>query len=76
MKHHEEGQQNVKDLVAWTESVPIHLKSSILTLLHSEWPKLHRVLAILSAVGKTSVILGQYCSHNRAHACGNPKLLF
>ena len=22
-----------------------------LTLLHSEWPKLHRVLAILSAVG-------------------------
>ena len=22
-----------------------------LTLLHSEWPKLHRVLAILSAIG-------------------------
>ena len=22
-----------------------------LTLLHSEWPKLHRVLAVLSAVG-------------------------
>ena len=24
-----------------------------LTLLHSEWPKLHRVLAILSALGLT-----------------------
>ena len=23
----------------------------LLTLLHSEWPKLHRVLAILSAIG-------------------------
>ena len=22
-----------------------------LTLLHSEWPKLHRVLAVLSAIG-------------------------
>ena len=28
--------------------------SSFLTLLHSEWPKLHRVLAILSAIGLMS----------------------
>ena len=27
------------------------MQNSGLTLLHSEWPKLHRVLAILSAVG-------------------------
>ena len=26
-------------------------KSLVFTLLHSEWPKLHRVLALLSAVG-------------------------
>ena len=28
----------------WSNKLP-------LTLLHSEWPKLHRVLAVLSAVG-------------------------
>ena len=27
-----------------------------LTLLHSEWPKLHRVLAILSAIGLRKII--------------------
>ena len=29
-----------------------------LTLLHSEWPELHRVLAILSAIG-LKVIIGK-----------------
>ena len=29
--------------------------SDYLTLLHSEWPKLHRVLAILSAIGSRSM---------------------
>ena len=28
---------------------------SLLTLLHSEWPKLHRVSAILSAIGLKNV---------------------
>ena len=27
-----------------------HKRPTLLTLLHSEWPKLHRVLAILSAI--------------------------
>ena len=31
------------------------LTTYILTLLHSEWPKLHRVLAILSAIGLISL---------------------
>ena len=30
---------------------PFYLEHSALTLLHSEWPKLHRVLAVLSALG-------------------------
>ena len=39
-----------------------------LTLLHSEWPKLHRVLAILSAIGLnatscTAVIHGKTLWH-------------
>ena len=29
-----------------------------LTLLHSEWPKLHRVLAILSAIGLNKKVKG------------------
>ena len=33
---------------AFSSSAPAHLT---LTLLHSEWPKLHRVLAVLSAIG-------------------------
>ena len=28
----------------------------LLTLLHSEWPKLHRVLAVLSAIGLKEII--------------------
>ena len=31
-------------------------RSLLLTLLHSEWPKLDRVLAILSAVGLKEII--------------------
>ena len=29
----------------------------ILTVLHSEWPKLHRVLALLSAIGLKKILL-------------------
>ena len=29
----------------------------LLTLLYSEWPKLHRVLAVLSAIGLTAVLM-------------------
>ena len=51
-----------KSELSSTESVSIHFKNvkllsptglTFLTLLHSEWPKLHRVLAILSAKGLT-----------------------
>ena len=28
-----------------------------LTLLHSEWPKLHRVLAVLSAIGLSCTVV-------------------
>ena len=35
----------------WQLSLPKALNVNFLTLLHSEGPKLHRVLAILSAVG-------------------------
>ena len=39
----------------------------MLTLLHSEWPKLHRVLAILSAVGLTYHMQGpQYIANRKA----------
>ena len=31
-----------------------------LTLLHSEWPKLHRVLAVLSAIGEGKNLLLSY----------------
>ena len=34
-----------------TELLPLKVKHFILTLLHSEWPKLYGVLAVLSAVG-------------------------
>ena len=33
--------------------LPIQL---LFTLLHSEWPKLHRVLAILSAIGLKHIV--------------------
>ena len=36
--------------------------STCLTLLHSEWPKLHRVLTILSAVGLLGV-KNRRCTH-------------
>ena len=35
----------------WNQARFKAVKDESLTLLHSEWPKLHRVLAILSAVG-------------------------
>ena len=37
-------------------NVYVHVSQRSLTLLHSEWPKLHRVLAILSAKGLTVYI--------------------
>ena len=37
-------------LMKWAIVVIISVQTP-LTLLHSEWPKLHRVLAILSAIG-------------------------
>ena len=37
------------------------LKGRILTLLHSEWPKLHRVLAVLSAIGLMIILRELSC---------------
>ena len=34
-----------------TEKQDSLFKSNGFTLLHSEWPKLHRVLAVVSAIG-------------------------
>ena len=31
----------------------------LLTLMHSEWPKLHRVLAFLSAIGLKEIIFSK-----------------
>ena len=38
--------------------------SGTLTLLHSEQPKLHRVFAVLSAMGlNTHIVNAQFCSN-------------
>ena len=60
-------EKNENGRVALPETVPIHFKwrkgyrdsykFTILTLLHSEWPKLHRVLAILRAIGLRATLL-------------------
>ena len=36
--------------------VSLFIRGQLLTLLHSEWPKLHRVLAILGAIGLKEII--------------------
>ena len=47
----------------WTVQAQKHLRTDVnqkldlsVTLLHSEWPKLHRVLAILSAIGVQNLL--------------------
>ena len=46
-----EAKEKVAELIPF-KNIPIHLNMfDTLTLLHSERPKLHRVLAIVSAVG-------------------------
>ena len=39
------------------ELLPLKVHLFILTLLHSEWPKLHRVLAILRAKGLSPIFM-------------------
>ena len=55
-----------------SHKVLLYLPNSVaadkLTLLHSERPKLHRVLAFLSAIGLTSVV-----EHLRIFACFSTK---
>ena len=36
--------------------ISLFIRGQLLTLLHSEWPKLHRVLAVLGARGLKEII--------------------
>ena len=55
------------------------IKSVNFTLLHSEWPKLHRVLAILSAVGfkhKEKLSYTGFHTQSQGHSQGSAALGF
>ena len=53
-----------KSIKVWKFSFKFSLEMQFLTLLHSEWPKLHRVLAVLSAVGLSIAFPGLTLLHS------------
>ena len=55
------------------------IRRNDLTLLHSEWPKLHRVLAVLSAIGftkdkKNNILSGVWFSPDVAQTCSGSQI--
>ena len=60
--HFYKGKQFLSLSVCLLDKPTLMEQGLLLTLLHSEWPKLHRVLAVLSAIGLkeriSSLLLG------------------
>ena len=52
------------------------MAKTLLTLLHSEWPKLHRVLAILSAIGLIALRMAKTLLSFGHSECNRVNLVF